>query len=171
MNGTTKDYRRRGFTVIEVIMVVLLLAAVLSLVIINFFSFDGALGRRPAIDQIHRAVAEAHRIARTERVAVNLFYDEEIETLVLTDASGAELTRYDLPEGTEAELAFIRVKPEEEMAEEPSYEVEDEPIELVTFNSYGASAPFVIEFAVSDEARVLQFDPFSAISWNNEDVF
>jgi len=69
-------------------MVVLLLAAALTLVIVNFFSMEGAWERRHARDQIQRAVAEAHRLARTQREAVMLRFDEEAQALRVSDERG-----------------------------------------------------------------------------------
>lgn len=160
-----------GFTVIEVFMVVLLLASVLALVIVNFFPFQGALDERPAKDQAWRAIAEAHRLARAERSTVLLHYDEEAESLVLADGFGREAARFRFPQGTDAGVEFYRILPEKEMREEPDFEAEDEAVEILAFQPYGATAPFQMEIETGTDAITFRFDPFSGLSWEETDLF
>ncbi len=170
MRGVCQVGRRPGFTVVEVMMVVLLLAAILSLVVINFFSAEGSLDKRPAIDQIQRATAEGHRLARTHLQNVMLYFDTEAQSLLLRNEHGEELSRFDLPQGGEFSITFYRVLPEKDVTEEPFYEPEEDPVPTVTFAPYGAAMPFYVLFEGSKEARMFRFDPFSGLSWEKEDV-
>jgi hypothetical protein len=157
-----------GFTVAEVFMVLLLLAAVTALVLANFFSFEGALEKRPARDQLRLAVAEGHRLARTHKQDVILRYDADAAALVLSDPLGKELARRNFPPGTEAEVHFYRILPESQFEEEPSFELEEDPVEQLRFMSYGASVPFVIEFNLGDASEHLRFDAFSSMNTPQE---
>lgn len=152
-------------------MVVIMLTAVLALVVVNFFSFEGALDKRPARDQLQRAVAEGHRQARTERSLVMLRFDSERQSLLLESENGQELGRYDLPRGSEAMMSFYRLKPDKEISQEPKYEAEEDPVRLVSFEPNGASLPFLVLFEQGNLSQALRFDPFSALCWEITDVF
>jgi len=151
-------------------MVIVLLTATMALVVVNFFPFENALDERPASIQVKRAVAEAHRLARTEKVMILLHYDEESESLVLSDESGAERERYAFPGGTDAIVNFYRILPEKEIRDEPDFEAEEETTDLLAFQSYGVADPFQIELETESNAAVFRFDPFSGLSWEEEEL-
>ncbi len=151
-------------------MVIVLLTATMALVVVNFFPFENALAERPASIQTKRAVAEAHRLARTEKERVFLHYDEDSESLVVSDESGTECVRYGFPEGTDATVSFYRILPEKEIRDEPDFEAEEETTDLLAFQSYGVADPFQIELETEKNAVVFRFDPFSGLSWEEEEL-
>jgi len=161
---------RDGFTAIEVIMTISLIAGVLALVVFNFYSFEGALDDRPALAQVNRAVAEGHRLAREKKAPVLMRYSEEEESMVLFDKSGGELARFDFPKGGEAEIAFYPLLPEEEIREEPDFEPEEEPVGFVVFEPYGVTAPFQLQLDTDSRSTSIRYDPFSGIGWERTDL-
>ncbi|MBC2596153.1 type II secretion system protein [Ruficoccus amylovorans] len=171
MRSPARRRRQPAFTVIEVFMVVSLLAAVLGLVIVNYFNISGSYDKRPARDQIQRAVAEGYRLARLEGGIVSLRYEAENGALSLSDQQGKELARITLPGVPEdGEMTFYRIKPESQLTEEPNFEAEEDPVEVLDFQPYGASLPFLVHYTHGTEAFTLRFDAFSALSWEEEDV-
>lgn len=152
-------------------MVIILLTATLALVVVNFFPFENALNERPAADQTRRAIAEAHRLARMDKVMILVHYDEESESIVLSDEHGAERKRYTFPEGTEAVVNFYKILPEKEIREEPDFESEDETSDLLAFQSYGVADPFRIELETGTRVAIFRFDPFSGLSWEEDELF
>jgi len=166
----SQETRKRGFTVAEVLMVLLLSSAVLSLVVVNFFSGEGALDKRPAKDQIRLAVASAHRLARTYREIVFLRHDKEANSITLTNNIGKLIDSYPLPQGADLTIQFFKTLPESKFEEEPSFEPEEHSVQAIPFMPYGPSAPFVVELDQANELTKLRFDPFSSINWKETDA-
>jgi type II secretory pathway pseudopilin PulG len=162
--------RTGGFTVVEVIMVLSLLAAVLALLVVNFFAFDGAFSRRPALDQVQRAVAEAHRLARSEGIPVRLSFDASAGALTLHDSDGTLLKDFPFPSGVEADVRFYPIRPERAFEQNPFFEPDEHPVTAIRFLPFGASLPFAIQVGLGDRAASLRFDPFSALSWQQSDA-
>ena len=152
-------------------MAVLLLAAVLGLVVVNYFSFDGALSRRPTEDQIRLAVAEAHRLARTRRETVFLRYEEATQSITLSNDSGETIAAFALPKDSDTTVSFFRILPESQFEEEPSFEAEEYSSNSVRFLPYGPSTPFIAELDQANELVVLRFDLFSSTNWKKTDAF
>ncbi|MDQ8193699.1 hypothetical protein QEH59_04650 [Coraliomargarita sp. SDUM461004] len=161
---------KQGFTVAEVLMTVLLLAAILGLVVANYFSFDGALDKRPAESQIRLAVADAHRLARTHRETIFLSYDKEAERILLTNDTGKQFDSYNFPQGSDASVHFFRILPETQFEDEASFEHEEYAVNALRFQPYGPSAPFIVELKLASELIELRFDPFSSIYWRQTDA-
>lgn len=159
-----------GFTVAEVLMVILLLAAVLGLVVVNYFSFEGAFAKRPVEDQIKRAVAEAHWLARTERETISLSYEDASKTIELKNTLGQSLASFPFPQEADVAVKLFRILPENQFKEDIDFELEEDPVDFIRVSPYGSSAPFVVELDRQQELLVLRFDPFSSVSWEESDV-
>lgn len=162
--------RKRAFTVTEVLMVVILLAAILAFVIINFFAFEGALEKRPVLEQVKRSIAEAHWLVRTELRPIDLYYDEEAKAMLLINPEGLLRARFNFPPSSGVQVKFVRILPETQFEAEPTFEAEDEPISRLRFEPGGASLPFYVEVDDGRRAISLRFDPFSAILWETSDA-
>lgn len=160
--------RRRGrqaFTAMEVVMVITLLAALLSLLIPLFVSMQGTFLKRPALEQVQRAFAEAHQLAQVENRVVFLHYDADSETLRLTDEEGHPRGAVELPKGEVTRLRFHRVKPEREITAEPSFETEEHPLRRLPFAPFGTVAVEATIETAHSATRML-FDPFSPLAWH-----
>jgi len=160
-----------GFTVVEVFMMILLVTSVLTLIVINFFSFEGALQSRPASIQFERAVYEGHRLARSQKQTIILSYDQESESVLLANTEGRILETFTFPTGTSAEISFFKVLPETEIKSEPDFEVEEHAIKQLRFFPNGSSTPAIIEFTAGRESKSWRMDPFSGILWTVIDRF
>lgn len=165
---TPKRRHRSGYTAIEVFLVISLIAATLGLVIAHFFPSADVLEKRPALVQLQRAVAEAHRMARTQHRPVTLGFDAEGQRLVLHGENGTELAAYGFPEGSEARLSFYRLLPEQQVQQEPTLEAEETEVQRIAFHPHGFTAPFLVEYETGYQAQTLRFDPFSALTWTTE---
>jgi len=152
-------------------MVVTLLTAVLALVVMNFFSFEGSLESRPGREQLQRAVAEGHRWARAERSPVILRFDETTQTLQLIAEDGHQLSEFALPAGSDAAITFYRLLPEDKISETPNYETDEDPIPYLQIEAFGAAMPFMAVYEAGSTVLNLRFDPFSGLSWEKTDVF
>jgi len=170
MNCPKKRNRQEGFTVAEVLMVILLLAGVLGLVVVNFFSLEGAFAKRPVEDQVRRAVAEAHWLARIQRQTITLSYDDAVEAINLRNEAGAILGQFLFPKGSDTTVKLFRILPETQFGEEIEFELEEDSMQFIRITPYGSSPPFIVELDRQQELVTLRFDPFSSISWKESDA-
>lgn len=152
-------------------MMILLLTSVLTLIVINFFPFEGALQNRPALVQFERSVQEAHRLARQYKQPVILSYNSDSESVLLASEEGKIMGEFKFPGGTSAEITFFRITPETEIKSEPDFEVEEHSISQLRFFPNGSSTPAIVEFTVGTDARMIRLDPFSGINWKLSDHF
>ncbi len=146
-------------------MVVTLLAALLSLLIPLFLPMQGTFLRRPALEQVQRAFAEAHQLAQIENRVIFLHYDAERETIRFTDEEGHPRGAVEMPKGAVTRLRFHRVKPEREISADPAFETEEHSIRRIPFAPFGTVAVEATIETAQSATRML-FDPFSPLAWH-----
>ncbi|WOO41932.1 type II secretion system protein [Rubellicoccus peritrichatus] len=159
---------RAGFTVVEVFMVIALLAAVFTLVVVNFAEQPGKWKVRPAKAVLAEAISVAHDTSRIEKRQTRLLFDEELQSLLVEDVDGLLVGQHSFQPDTVRSLTFYRILPEELKGEEPAFEPEEDSVASIDFHSSGASAPFRVELETTDSRVSLIFDPFSNAVWEEE---
>lgn len=159
--------RTRGFTVVEVFMVITLLAIVVGLMVTPIHRILEAVHTRPLEEVVLSAVRDAHMLARQRNESVVMGYQAASNCLQVCTRDGILLKNIeiDLPpdtdEGTPM-LAFYRLLPEDPEADEAAYESEDEPVESIIFHPSGASIPFSVDVMDRKNTVRLVLDPFSS---------
>lgn len=157
----------RGFTVVEVFMVITLLAIVVGLMVAPIHRIMDSLHTRPLEEVVLSVVRDAHLQARQRKESVVLGYQAASNCLQLCTRDGILLKNFalelppDVDEGTPM-LVFYRLLPEDPEADEAAYEAEDEPVESIIFHSSGASTPFSATLMDRKNTVRLVLDPFSS---------
>ncbi len=154
---------RRGFTLIEIIIVIALIALVGTLVAVNTESILRGLGEEPIDRRLQKVIREARFQAASLKESVNLRYDEENGTLGAWSATGnllasevlAKLASDDFPE-----IKFEQILPAEGL---DSFRDETVPIYQVVFRPDRSSTPFQVTVDDGNTSYTLRYDPFSAI--------
>ena len=175
--------RRRGFTIVEILLVLALLAIIAGMVGSGAVGMIDAAKMEPPDRVLKRAVLDAVYHASERKAPAFLRYDEARATFLVTDAGGAVLAEHaiykDMPSGEDEndewdELDLPRVS---FLAEGPlsgegggATNLEDEQLVLtrIPFQS-GVSPPFQAKITLANKEQVLRFDPFSGFVVVNED--
>lgn len=167
--------RRSGFTLIEVLLVLALLAIIAAMTAGISVGLVDAAKVEPPERVLKRAVLDAVYHASERKEPAFLRYAKDRATFLVTDAAGEVLAEHavyeDMPVGEDREEQWEeRALPEVTfMAEGPlsgesggGTELEEEHLELVRvpFQS-GVSPPFRARISFLDKEQVLPFDPFS----------
>jgi prepilin-type N-terminal cleavage/methylation domain-containing protein len=154
----------RGFTLIEILLVIALVAVASTLVIVNFAAFVDRGESRAPEEVLRSAIREARFTAAANRVVTELRYDEESGTLVVNPGGESFSINQDFgPEGR-AEIRFYLIPPAQGLARFPDPERGNLETPAVFFAPDRSSSPFIaeIDFGSGTPAR-LRFDPFSDV--------
>lgn len=159
---------KRGFTLIELIIVIALVALVGGLVVVNAEAIFRGLGEEPVDRILRKAVREARFQAAYLKEPVQLAFEEEGARFLLTGSGGQKLA--DFPTGLNGtsdnlSIEFEQILPEEGLNRNSTPETME--IEVVTFRPDRSSTPF--QALIDEDVRpyVLRFDPFSDIVIND----
>ena len=95
--------RRRGFTIVEILLVLALLAIIAGMVAVGAVGMIDAAKMEPPDRVLKRAVLDAVYHASERKAPAFLRYDGNRATFLVTDAGGAVLTEHaiyeDMPSG------------------------------------------------------------------------
>jgi len=159
-------WRRAGFTLIEMMLVIALIAVFVSLFVINA---DSML-KQTATQAVESKFWEAVRVARSEAIVErhgrSLRFDEKALAFVVeNEQSGAEQTfaikRDDLPANAEIAVALRKRVDRTQWTLVAGELVDLREIPVVRFFPDGACTPFVVTIAVNDEDRLVEIDPWT----------
>ena len=159
---------RRGFTLIELIIVIALVALIGGLVVINAEAIFRGLGEEPVDRILRKAVREARFQAAYLKEPIRLSFDEENSVFHLTGSGGQGLATFKTgEEGTseDIEVEFEQILPEEGLNRNARQETVE--IEAVIFRPDRSSTPFQVMIRQGNRPYTLQFDPFSDIVIND----
>ena len=154
-----------GFTVAEVVMVLLLMAAVAAVLVAPVQRLVEQLNVRPLETVVLTAVRDAHYLSRTRNESVFLMHVGDSNLLRIVSRDGVTLT--DIPYATNdgetaARIRFYRVLPEDPERTGEAFEWEDDPVETILFHPVGVSVPFAIHMEQAGRSDRLIMDPFSS---------
>ena len=154
---------RRGFTVIELIIVIALIALVGGLVVINAQAILRGLGQEPVERVLQKAVREARYQAASLKEPVTLSYDDEESALEIFSETGQSLATYSLEEdedGEFPEISFEQILPGMGL---DRYRIETVPVGSLVFRPDRSSTPFEAVIETAGQSFIQRYDPFSAI--------
>ncbi|MEX0323398.1 MAG: prepilin-type N-terminal cleavage/methylation domain-containing protein [Puniceicoccaceae bacterium] len=154
---------QRGFTLIEIIIVIALIALVGALVAVNAESILRGLGGEPTERRLQVIIREARFQAASLKEPVNLRYDEESGILGAYSADGSLLASEALPKLSNdefPEIEFEQILPAEGL---DSFRMDTAPVQQVVFRPDRSSTPFQVTVDEGSASYTLRYDPFSAI--------
>ena len=153
---------RRGFTLIELILVIALIALVGGLMVINAQAILRGLGEEPVDRILQKAVREARYQAASMKEPAFLFYDEERGQLQVFSETGRQLASFSVTGGEDfPEIEFEQILPG--WGTDGSGRDETAEIEQVVFRPDRSSTPFQVTVSEGMQSFTLRYDPFSAI--------
>lgn len=153
-----------GFTLIEILLVLALMALATSVVLVNFVAFAERGDSSNPADVLRDAVREARFQAAADRVVTHLSYDQENGRLVLDPGAQSFALNSDFTEVGRGEIRFYLIPPGEGLGALP--EPADTRLETATvrFAPDRSSSPFVAEIDTGwGSPERIAFDPFSSI--------
>lgn len=153
---------KKGFTVVEVFLVITLLAIVVGLMVVPVHQLVENIHVRPLEETVLSAVRRAHMQARQLNEPVVLYHMAESNVLGLATAEGELLEEISVgvPDEESNPFAFYRIIPEDPQNDSMAYENEDESVDSIVFHPSGVATPFAIELLHADIRLVI--DPFSS---------
>ncbi len=155
---------RRGFTLIELILVIGLIALIGGLVAVNAEAILRGLAEEPPERILQKAVREARFQAAHLKQPVLLRFDEEAAAFRVRGADGSDLATFKTGLENAApplRLQFEQILPGRGM-DRPDRE-QTAPIDAVTFRPDRSSTPFQAVLRNAGGSFTLRFDPFSDI--------
>jgi hypothetical protein len=157
--------RKNGFTVAEILLVLLLLVAVGAVLVVPVQHLAGQLAVRPLETVVLAAVRDAHYLARSRNESIFLVNVSESNVLRIAAQDGLVLAdiAYASADGERATgIRFHRVLPEDPDRTGEDFTLDEQPVETILFNPCGVSVPFAIHLAEGGTPRLLVMDPFSS---------
>ena len=157
---------RRGFTLIELIIVIALIALVGGLMVVNAEAILGGLGDEPVERTLQKAIREARFQAASLKAPAILRYDEETALLEISTDTGQDLVSFSTGSTEDApEITFEQILPGQGLSGSSRDEVA--PVDQVVFRSDRSSTPFQAKINEGTASFTLRYDPFSAIVTND----
>ena len=162
-----KAFGIKGFTLIEIVLVLGLMAFAAAVVITNFASLADRGDTQSSEEILLAAVRDARFTAASERIISELRFDKENGSLVISsDASSSKIFALDesFNRSGPAEIQFYLVPPSEGLA--PPTDASRTRLEtnVVKFAPDRSSSPFVVDIDTgSGTPTRLIFDPFSSL--------
>ncbi len=159
--------RRSGFSLIEIILVIALMAVAATVTIINFTAFAERGDKRSVEEIVGEAIRKARFLAASERNIAELHFDKDSGSLHI-DGSGIESLAYELPpefgEDGPATIKFYLVPSTEGLQpfERPGDTRQE--AKRVRFAPDRSASPFVVEIDLnSGTPERIVYDPFSSL--------
>ena len=153
---------RRGFTLIELILVIALIAVVGGLMVVNGSAILKGLGDEPVERILQKAVREARFQAASLKEPSRLIYDDEEGILKVNADTGTELATFSTASsGSIPQIEFEQVLPEQGLGGGGREEYVS--ISGVVFRPDRSSTPFRVNIREGNLSYQLRYDPFSAI--------
>lgn len=162
MKGTYSP--RSGFTLLEILLVIALIAVAVSVVILNFAAFSDRGENSSPEEVLTEAIREARFIAASQRTTTTLRFDEESGTLLLEPAGMQFPINADFGPDGRGKIRFFLIPPAVGLAAFPEPNQTRLETDFVAFASDRSSSPFIVEIdlGLGNPTR-LRFDPFSSI--------
>lgn len=154
----------RGFSLIEILLVIALIAVASGVVIANFTAFADRGDTTSPEEVLREAVQQARFTAAADRVITRLRYDEESGTLEIQPSGERFEINDDFgPEGRGG-IVFYLVPPAEGLGAFPDPDRSSIETSEIAFAPDRSSSPFIAEIdSGSGTPARLRFDPFSSV--------
>lgn len=159
-----RDSPRSGFTLLEILLVIALIAVAASVVILNFAAFSDRSESSSPEEVLTAAIRKARFIAAADRITTTLRFDEESGTLQVDPPGEVFPISDDFgPEGR-GEIRFFLIAPAVGLEPFPDPDQARLETNFVAFAPDRSSSPFIAEIDLGQgNPTRLRFDPFSSI--------
>lgn len=165
----TAHSKTGGFSLIEIIIAIALLALVTGLFVTNMPGLTGGIGNRPLEDILQKSVRDARYQAALNKERVSLSFDAEQSAFLVLSEAGEILTSresgYD--SGDNISIAFEQLLPYEGLRNSGTQERVEIP--LVHFHPDRSSTPFIATLNIENTRSEHRFDPFSDLEIKSEE--
>lgn len=154
---------RRGFTLIELIIVIALIALTGGLIVINAQAILRGLGEEPVERIFQKAVREGRYQAAFLKESAFLSYDEEKGLLSIKSEAGTELASFQVvpeDENDKPDIQFEQILPGMGLE---SARGDTVPADYIVFRPDRSSTPFEVTIEQGPVRFTQRYDPFSAI--------
>lgn len=163
--GKPIPMRRGGFSLIEILLVLALMAIGGTVVILNYTAYADRREQNHVVEQLTQTVRKARFLAAQDRRETRMRFDPEGGRLLVEHKNFTLHSETLAPEfrgNGGATIRFLRVPSAEGLSPPPPASAAREPLAAVRFASDGSCTPFVVEVdpAIGATQR-LAFDPFS----------
>ena len=158
------DKLRGGFTLIEILLVIALIAIAVSVVLVNFTALTERGESTSPEEVLSAAIRKARFIAAADRVITELRYDLESGKLVI-EPSGDEFSINENfgPDGRGA-IKFYLIPPAEGLRPLPDPDRTTLETRAIAFAPDRSSSPFLAEIDTGQGSPTrLRYDPFSSV--------
>lgn len=160
---------RRGFTLLEILLVIGLIAVASSVVIVNFVAFTDRGDSTAPEEVLTQAIRKARFVAAADRMTTRLRYDDESGHLRIDPTDERFEINSDFGREGRGEIRFFLIPPAEGLGPFPDPERSTLETPAVAFAPDRSSSPFIAEI---DSGRGtptrLRFDPFSSVIRTDE---
>ncbi|MFU8848113.1 MAG: Tfp pilus assembly protein FimT/FimU [Opitutales bacterium] len=155
---------RGGFTLIEILLVIALIALASTVVILNFNAFTDRGESTSPEEVLTAAIRKARFIAAADRVTAKLRYDQESGTLQIEPGGESFTINPDFGPDGRGEIRFFLIPPAEGLGRFPDPTRTTLRTPVVAFAPDGSSNPFLAEIdSGSGTPTRLRYDPFSSV--------
>ncbi len=163
--GKPAAMRRGGFSLIEILLVLALMAIGGTVVILNFTAYADRGEQNDAAELLTQAVRKARFYAVQDRRETRLRFDPEGGRLVVereTVTLHAETLRPEFRGNGGGSVTFLQVPSAGGLSPPPPFTEAREPLAAVRFSPDGSCTPFVAEINTGyGTPQRAAFDPFS----------
>jgi type II secretory pathway pseudopilin PulG len=154
---------RVGFTIIEIVLVLALMAVAASVVIANFVAFADRGGELSAEETLHSAIRSARFQAASSRRTAELRFDKETGSLTVSSGTTHPLSA-NFGANEAGEIRFFLVPPTTGLSSFPDPADSRLETKVLRFAPDRSSTPFVAEIdSGRGTPQRLVFDPFSSL--------
>ncbi len=155
---------RAGFTILEMLLVLIVVVGIGGLFVTNF----DRLFREAEDASVENAFWQASQEARLEalysRRPISVFFDEERAAFVMANL-GVEIREFpaatETADGRLVDVAFVQQRPGDRQVLIGGRAVDTWPIDQVVFYPDGTCTPFSLEIAVGPDRRRIRVDPWT----------
>ncbi len=160
---------QRGFTIIEIVLVLGLIALAGSIVVANFASMAERGGELSTEESLRAAIRQGRFIAASERGIVSLSFDQEKGALRLSSGQSFQLGPTFSKDGGHGKILFYLVPPAAGLAPLATPDKTRLETSEILFAPDRSSSPFVVEIdSGSGSPERMVFDPFSSLRRRSE---
>ncbi|MEO0510995.1 MAG: type II secretion system protein [Verrucomicrobiota bacterium] len=155
---------REGFSLIEILLVVALIALASGVLITNFTTFSDVTQEYRPEEILQAAIREARFTAAAERVTTRISYDDKTGNLLIEPGDQSYGLGENFGTGGQGEIRFYLVPPAEGLRPFPDADRSTLKTREVAFAPDRSSSPFIAEIDNGlGNALRLRFDPFSSV--------
>lgn len=154
----------RGFTLIEILLVIALIAVSVSVVIVNFTAFADRGDSTSPQEVLTAAIRKARFIAAADRITTRLSYDEESGKLQIDPMGEQFPINSDFGPDGRGGIRFFLVPSATGLSPFPEPDRSTLETPAVAFAPDRSSSPFIAEIDSGHGSPIrLRYDPFSSV--------